>query len=424
MNKIKPETTDRKAITPEKALLLSHLQECGFNVPDFIYVPAGDFESESFDTLQNFLTRHRESFEVIARSAHPQEAYFKGGTFDSLETYADLGGIQFARKRMIKYARTIKQLTIRRQQAFDGAPAMDPEEMGVIVMPFIYGSSVMAKKLWDHWEFGYCRDRIHKVQSEPYITRTPHDRQLLKTSEKIQECLGFPCEIEFIIAEDRQIFVVQAKDISSIEILEQKESERSIRLDGVRRIRIRHNYRERPVYVMDNRAFYLDVISKCEDMVLKQGTRGNPETTIDSILAVVKAYEEQLEQFALQYQRFAILGICIQTPEDLQQIANHYLDDTPELQSRISKALHNTLYKIDTFIAEADTLIAKDKFRINLCGHDAYGIDTVRNPIWTVFWYLENHARMIKRFRDLGFKTGDAVGIEIDGEAKPTVYRL
>jgi hypothetical protein len=106
--------------------------------------------------------------------------------------------------------------------------------MGVIVMPFVNGSSVMAKKLWNHWEFGYCRDRIHKVQSEPYITQTPHDRKLLEISQNIQDCLGFPCEIEYIIGEDNQIFVVQAKNISKIEILEQQEEKRSIKLDGAK----------------------------------------------------------------------------------------------------------------------------------------------------------------------------------------------
>jgi hypothetical protein len=42
------------------------------------------------------------------------------------------------------------------------------------------------------------------------------------------------------------------------------------------------------------------------------------------------------------------------------------LDDTPEQQAELSKALHNNLYQIDIFLSEADTLIAKDKFRINL----------------------------------------------------------
>ena len=89
---------------PEKACLLSRLQAKGFNVPDFIYVSATDFEAERFDELTAFLERHQESFKVIARSAHPAESFFKGGTFDSFETYADLGGIRYARKRMIKMA--------------------------------------------------------------------------------------------------------------------------------------------------------------------------------------------------------------------------------------------------------------------------------------------------------------------------------
>ncbi|MGA6924538.1 MAG: hypothetical protein WBY88_02585 [Desulfosarcina sp.] len=407
---------------PEKAELLEKLKQGGFAVPDFIYVPPGHFESRDFVDLEAFLAKHRESFKVIARSAHPAERRFKGGTFDSLETYADVGGIQYARNKMIKLAGTSKHLSISRQQRFNHAPELDLDQMGVIVMPFIDGSSVMAKMIGGHWEFGYCRDRIHKVQSEPYITRTPHDRRLVQLSKEIQADLGFRCEIEYIISADGGIHVVQAKDISSIDILEEKESRRSITLDGIRRIRKRRNYRERPVYVMDNKTFYINIISQCEEMVSERPASGMP--AISQIMDSIKAYEADLEAFALRHQRYAVLGLAIQDPADLYQIANHYLDDTPELQAALSKALHNNLYQMDIFLSEADTLIAKDKFRINLCSHDAYGIDTVRNPLWTVYWYVDRHDEMVRDFKRVGFKTGDTIGIDVDVDDKPTVYRL
>ena len=406
---------------PEKAELLCKLKDCGFNVPDFIYVPASDFAKGRMDALQTFLDKHRESFKVIARSAHPMESFYKGGTFDSLETYADLAGITYARQRMIDSAQTTKRLSILRQQNFEGAPAIDYAQMGVIVMPFINGSSVMAKKLWDHWEFGYCRDRVHKVQSEPYITRTPHDRKLLEISQKIQDCLGYPCEIEYIIGEDNRIFVVQATDISKVEILEVQEDKRSVKLDGVRRIRKRRCYRERPVYVMDTQAFYLKVISRCEDLVLESGT---PPADIDRLLAEIPAHESEMENFAMQNRRFAILGLSIQPNEDIYQIANHYLDDTPDLQKQLTRVLYNNQYVVDAFLAEADTLIAKDRFRLNLCGHDAYGINTVRDPIWFVYWSLDNNERILRSLRGIGFKTGDAVGIDIGTNNQPLLYRL
>jgi hypothetical protein len=31
---------------------------------------------------------------------------------------------------------------------------------------------------------------------------------------------------------------------------------------------------------------------------------------------------------------------------------------------------------------------------------------------------------MVQEFNKLGFKTGDTVGIEVDAEEKPTIYRL
>ncbi len=410
-----------EAALPEKAALLKRLKEGQFNVPNFIYVSAADFKNENFEPLKTFLEDHRESFKVIARSAHPKEEFYKGGTFDSLETYADFGGIKYARKKIINMAANAKQLSIKRQQKFSSAPEIDLENMGVIVMPYISGTSVMAKVLGDHWEFGYCRDRNQKVQREPYITRTPHDIRLLHLSEKIQAYLGFRCEIEYVVSEDGEVHVVQAKDISHIETLELKDTERSIHLDGVRRVRKNHNFRERPVYVMDNKNFYLRVISKCEEHVLGEG---ESKPTIDDILDIITAYQAELEAFALKHHRFCVLGLSIQEPEELYQIANHYLDDFPEKQAVLSRALHDNLYKIDYFLSETDTLIAKDKIRINLCGHDAYGIDTVRNPMWSVYWKMDKHEEMVKTFKRAGFKTGDIIGIEIDSDEKPIVYRL
>jgi hypothetical protein len=244
---------------------------------------------------------------------------------------------------------------------------------------------------------------------------------LLEVSEHIQNYLGFPCEIEFIISEDGKIHIVQAKDISRVDILELKEGERSLTLAGVRRIRKRRNYRERPVYVMDNRSFYLKIIGKCEDMVL-----GNPDsrTDISEILDIINSYESERESFALRHQRFCILGLSIHEPQELFQIANHYLDDLPDMQAELSRALHHNLYHLDIFLSEADTLISKDKFRVNLCGHDAYGIDTVRDPLWSVYWPTDEHGDYVMELCRIGFKTGDSIGIEIRSDGKPTIIRL
>jgi len=406
---------------PEKARLLAKLKAGKFAIPDFIYVPAQDFVQESFAELKHFLDRHHESYKVIARSAHPLEASFKGGTFDSLETYADIGGIKYARKRICKLAKTTKHLSILRQQQFHHAPPIDIDQMGLIVMPFINGSSVMAKMMGNRWEFGYCRDRLRKVQSEPYITSTPHDRRLMQLSQSIQNFLGFRCEIEYIIASDGEIHVVQAKDISTIETLEEKESERAIQLDGLRRIRKRRNYRERPIYVMNNADFYIDIISQCEDIV---GECSEPAPHIETIIAAIHQHEADMDAFALRHQRYAVLGLSIHDIHELFQVANHYLDDFPEKQTCLSKVLHNNLYHTDIFLAEADTLIARDKVRVNLCSHDAYGIDTVRNPLWIAYWHEDRHKTLTAEFNRLGFKTGDTIGIDIDSQDKPTVYRL
>jgi hypothetical protein len=172
---------------------------------------------------------------------------------------------------------------------------------------------------------------------------------------------------------------------------------------------------------MDNKTFYLNIISKCEEFVLGNG---DSKPTLEEILEIITLYQAELKAFALKHHRFCVLGLSIQEPEELYQIANHYLDDYPEMQAKLSRALHDNLYKIDYFLSETDTLIAKDKFRLNLCGHDAYGIDTVRNPMWSVFWQMDKHEKTVKKFKKLKFKTGDTVGIEIDSYEKPIVYRL
>ncbi len=406
---------------PEKARLLEQLKREDFRVPDFIFISAEDFSNENFSLLNTFLEKHQESYKIIVRSCHPQEEFFKGGTFDSLETYADLAGIKYARNRIINFAGTLNKLSILRQQRFNHAPSIDIDEMGVIVMPFIEGYSVMAKMLGNHWEFGYCYDRIKKVQSDPYITQTPHDKKLFDISKSIQEHLGFKCEIEFITSENGEIYVVQAKDISGIEIPEEKKAQRAIRLDSVRRIRKRRNYRERPIFVMDNINFYINIIDKCKEILAGSSASA---TGIDDIINFIKNYEKTLEIFALRHERFAVLGLRIQVPQDLFQTANHSLDEKPELQKELSKVLTRNQYQIDYFLSEADTLLVQNKIRIKLCSHDAYGIDTVRNPLWTVEWASERHDEVVKTFKQLGFKTGDTIGIELDSDEKPSIYRL
>ena len=84
--------------------------------------PQSSFNTKISRLLNDFFEGHCQSFKVIARSAHPKEELFKSGTFDSVETYADVAGIVYARKRIMKLAGSTKKLTIRRQQIFNHAP--------------------------------------------------------------------------------------------------------------------------------------------------------------------------------------------------------------------------------------------------------------------------------------------------------------
>jgi hypothetical protein len=405
---------------PEKVELLEVLKEKGFNIPDFIYLSAEDFRNQNFIDLNSFLQKHDQSF-VIVRSAHIAESSYKGGTFDSIQTNADVKGVCYARDKIIRMAETAKRLHILRQQKFNSAPKVDTQEMGVIVMPFISGLKVMAKQLGRYWEFGYSSESTHKIQCDSYITETPHDMRLWHLSNDIQKKLGFRCEIEYIFDEKGDIFVVQAKDISQIEVLDLNETDRFLLLDGVRRIRKRRNYRERVIYLMDNRSLYFNIISRCEDIVFGDKNSG---IHVDHVLQVLRDFESEMENFALTHERFAVLGLSITIPNDLFQIANHYLDDFPEWQSQVSKSLYSNQYQIDHFLTESDTVIAKDRLHLNLCTHDAYGIDTVRNPLWFVHWQSERREDVLAQIKTIGFKTGDMVGIDITPEGKPMLYRL
>jgi hypothetical protein len=59
-NNVSEETPAFESL-PEKARVLESLKEGGFDVPDFIYVPATDFENENFEALEAFLDNHRQS---------------------------------------------------------------------------------------------------------------------------------------------------------------------------------------------------------------------------------------------------------------------------------------------------------------------------------------------------------------------------
>jgi hypothetical protein len=402
----------------EKARLLLRLREAGFQVPDMVVVAAADFRRRRFDSLQAFLKRHAEG-KLIVRSAHPLEARFKAGTFDSIETGADLTGVQYARNRMVKLGQTAKRLRIRRQQTFAQAPDIDIEDMDVIVMPFVEGQNVMARPVGERWEFGYCHGGSRSLQNDPTITCVPHDTRLIRTSEAIQRFLGFPCEIEYVLSTGGDLMVVQARDIRGKPVPWGGDGEEGIRLDGVHRLRESRNYRERPLYVMDSDALYFRVIAICEEVVA--GEAAGP-IGVERLLAAIADHEGGMEAFALRHEHFAVLGLSIEL-SDLFQIAHHYLDDLPPLQDQVSKALYRHRAAVDYFLAEADTLIARMNLRFNLCSHSAYGIDTLRNPLWSVHWKPEREAAVVAAFRRMGLRTGERIAIEIDREGVPRVMR-
>ena len=61
--------------------------------------------------------------------------------------------------------------------------------------------------------------------------------------------------------------MVQARDISLIDLLEQNRFEQTLRLDGIRRLRKRSNYRERVIYAMDNPSIYERIMAMSSELL-------------------------------------------------------------------------------------------------------------------------------------------------------------
>jgi hypothetical protein len=44
--------------------------------------------------------------------------------------------------------------------------------------------------------------------------------------------------------------------------------------------------------------------------------------------------------------------------------------------------------------------------------------------MWTAYWHIKRHDRMVREFKRVGFKTDDTVGIDINADEKPVIFRL
>jgi hypothetical protein len=413
---------------PDKVAFLEKLQSGGFNIPDFIYLSSEALENDCQKAITSFLGSLNGAACVIVRSAHPLEAHFKGGTFDSFESTADLDGIRLAFRKIVRSCRTSKRLAIRRQQVFEGAPPLDPDDMGILIMPYVDGRSVMAKTVGTNWEFGYARQSDNLIFRDPYLTSTPHDTQLYILSERIRRFLGFRCEIEYILSGDGQLFIVQARDISGAPTIEEapvsptgRRGGGRVRFDGVLRVRGLCNHRIRPVFIMNNRGFSLEIIDACSRSRCSGGSGDDGLT--QRILEIIDRFDQQLEMFSLSHPRYAVLGTDIHLLE-LFHFIHHFFEKATHARQQIEGALRKTQYSVESFLAEADTLIAKHKTRFNLCTHNAYGISSVSNPLWTVFWNEDRSESILNDIELLGIQTGDIIEIEIEASGIPVLYRV
>ncbi len=410
---------------PDKVEMLQNLQAAGFDVPGFVYLPAERLARGDTDALAGFLQGRPQTARLLVRSAHPEEAAFKGGTFDSFLATPDLDGVRLAWRRMVRSCRTAKRLSIRRQQVFWGAPSIDPEEMGALVMPFIEGPCIMAKALNGRWEFGVSPQ---EGAGEPYLTTTAADEDLLAQCRSVRDSLGVSCEIEWVrSAKDGRLYLVQARDISRLPTAPPVEegplpcsARDGLVMDGLRRVRDDGRRRQRPVFVMDSRELLSALDAAFRDPA-ESGDRGAGAT--DAALSAIHSFEGAMERFALSHERYAVLAVAVHLP-DLYGFPERLPAAGPGCRKALGKALRGCQYAIERFLAEADTLVAQEGTSFHPCTHAVFGISSVSHPLWSVSWKADRRGDILDALHRLGVRTGRRIEIALNSSGLPELYSV
>ena len=66
----------------------------------------------------------------------------------------------------------------------------------------------------------------------------------------------------------------------------------------------------------------------------------------------------------------------------------------------------------------------EDALRINMGSHDTRDRHRTRSTGWGFHYNVERHEAMVKAFKRPAFKTGDTMGLGVDGNHIPAICRL
>jgi hypothetical protein len=411
---------------------LDNLRKYNAEIPPFLLFTRSDFEGSNFGELERFL-RLIESDKIIVRSAHPLEERFKGGTFSSYTNQEktkqwqnerwlpkNVHTVLSLRDKIIHDARYAKSLSIRRQQKFDGAPIINPDDIGAMVMPFCSGCRVMVKQLDGEWEYGYDGIIISKVNYRSLSSVDFHGH-LKDISELIQDKIGLPLEIEYVWDQKHKIvYVVQLRGISRFKSEHSSigpiVADTSNICSDISICRARRNdefVRTRPFYVIDEeKEFWTDERLQATLAMpsFSINFEGFYKTAIDGLLE----RKERFEKFALEHRNF---GIYLKNSSFTHQFLICSQDHERKLPAELSigdiggDSLNYCGMLYYPFFLEADTVITPSCSSITKHAHDAFGINNINNPFWLIMLYSDGYKYAEDVLKDI--KTGTRVKIQI-----------
>ncbi|MBU0980639.1 MAG: hypothetical protein KJ709_07555 [Nanoarchaeota archaeon] len=414
-------------MVPNKVEFLDRLRgkTKGLKIPEQVYLSREHFEQGEFGELEGFLEGPEE---IIVRSALMEENEFKGGTFSSYRNGGKRNGqryrlaptvetVKTLRGWIVEDARYAKSLAIRRQQKFNNAPEINPEDIGAQVMRYEEGCKIMAKQVREKWEFGYVglKCPLDGAHMQDHLSDHAWNDDLVPVSERIQDMLGIGAEIEYIWDQKNdRLIVVQVKDITGrvTEAEPRMHDEDPVYILAdfcLNRMRkTEESYRERQLFKVDD---YEHLIPAISDRYIQE------EGTFVKCLEEARAMKDEYERFALENEHYAVyIGEVERTNRFVGYVTRNHPDvkDFHIGDGNYGFGLRYCGMMYYPFVAEADTVINFTVSSITGHSHQLFGIDNINNPLWLLI-FGEGDCLNLSGLTK-GLQTGCKIGVYRQGE--------
>jgi len=421
----------------EKVANLLTLEEVDKSIPDRVFVSEKDFQDENFENLKKFLKKYPEGG-IYARTVHKLEDQLKGGTGKSIVFYENtIQEVHDVRKVIIDHLRYAKRLSILRQQKFNGlSQEFNPDDMGLLFMPYIKGWNIMAKYVNKEWEFGISGIPENGEEFPPRLFTKKSIEEMAVILQNLQRDLrrivdpliercdrltnhlykkkgNDKYEYEFVYnSKAKVIYTVQARDISKI-IGNMKTMEcgfdlsyPSLDLADWQCVRNPARYRKRPVYIIDEKLVEgVEYLSKANKH-------------IEFLLQV----QEQFIDFALEHENLGVIALDASKSNDSVLSLNQkgiYDKELPrELIYSLGEYGFTTLHAGDLYaplIDESDLLICPATPGKGADPHIVFGIDNLNVPFIAVKYFGREDYLLRDFLRTNKINNGSLVGVDVSG---------